>query len=91
MVSKTWKKKNADPNNPFKPGTIRAALYEEDFSDLTAAQIGEVFAMEEKAVKKAMIDIKAKTGKIVEYKKTDRQMAYGKNLEGKRDKNVQMQ
>lgn len=60
--------KNADPNNPFTPGTMRAALYEEDFSDLTIEQIAEVFNSTVNALRRAMTEVRAKTGKQIEFR-----------------------
>lgn len=57
--------KNKDPNNPFKPRTLVAALYEEDFSDLTAEQIAEVFDTTKGSVQDAIYKIKRLTEKDV--------------------------
>lgn len=62
------RKKNVDPKNPFTPGTMRAALYEEDFSDLTIEQIAEVFNSTINAVHSAMTEVRTKTGKQIEFR-----------------------
>lgn len=63
----SWKKKNADPSNPYTPGTLRAALFEEDFSDLTLTQIAEVFDVKRQSVYDAAREIERKYDKQVEY------------------------
>lgn len=77
---------NRDPKNPFRPGTMNAALYEEDFSDLTISQIADVFNSSEESVRCAIGTIKRRTGKAVQYKcKTPKEKweesisRYGKN------------
>lgn len=63
------KYKNKDPLNPYKPRSMKAALYEEDFSDLTLEQIAEVFDVFEASVRNTIIRIKIETGKTVKYRK----------------------
>lgn len=62
------RKKNVDPKNPFTPGTMRAALYEEDFSDLTIEQITEVFNCTVNALRRAMTEVRTKTGKQIDFR-----------------------
>ena len=61
------RKHNEDPKNPYRPGTMIAALYEEDFSDLTAKQIAEVFDVDVSYIYKAALRIKRETGRQVNY------------------------
>lgn len=60
-VYKYKRKKNADPKNPYTPGSIWAALYEEDFSDLTIPEIAEVFAVDAEMVRRAISQIQIST------------------------------
>lgn len=55
------------PVNPFVPRSMRWALMEEDWSDLTVRQIAEVFDTSIESVKASMSAIKRKTGYIVQY------------------------
>lgn len=68
------RKKNVDPENPFTPGTIRAAFFEEDFSDLTAYQISEIFDVPTSTVYSTANAVFAKTGKVFVYKKSGPQI-----------------
>lgn len=52
---------------PFKKGTIAWALVNEDFSDLTLAQIAEVFGTNEKYIAAVMKGVYQKTGIRVKY------------------------
>lgn len=69
IESKSAERRNRDPKNPYKPGTIKAALYEEDFSDLTIPQIAEVFGTNERTVYHTIYRIKKETGKIVQCRR----------------------
>lgn len=53
---------------PYRPRTLIWALYNEDFSDLTVAQIAEVFDTTPAYIRNAIIRIKRETGYIVPYK-----------------------
>lgn len=53
--------------NPYRKGTIRYALYSSDWSDLTIDQIAEVLGYSKIQVRKAIVDIKRRTGYQVEY------------------------
>lgn len=59
---------NSDPKNPYRPGTMFAALYEEDFSDLTVKEIAEVFGTSTGPVRSVIYVIKRDTGKQVQVK-----------------------
>lgn len=60
-VYKYKRKKNVDPKNPYTPGSIWAALYEEDFSDLTISEIADVFGVETEKVRRAIRQIQVST------------------------------
>lgn len=53
--------------NPYKERTMIWALYEEDYSDLTASQIADVFGTTKEYVNQAMRRIKRETGYVVPY------------------------
>ena len=55
------RKENADPKNPYTPGSIWAALYEEDFSDLTIPEIAEVFGVDVEMIRRAIRQIQIST------------------------------
>lgn len=52
---------------PYKPRTMRWALVNEDFSDLTVKQIAEVFETSTPVVYAAIKQIEAQTGYKVPY------------------------
>ena len=54
---------------PYKPRSIRWALCNEDFSDLTVEQIGEVFGVDRRYIFRLMRDILDRTGIRVRYTK----------------------
>ena len=54
-------------NNPYRPRSMLWALVEEDFSDLTAQQIAEVFDTSDKVVYQAMTRIRHETGYSVRF------------------------
>lgn len=54
-------------NNPYRPRSMLWALVEEDFSDLTAQQIAEVFDTSDKVVYQAMTRIRHETGYNVRF------------------------
>lgn len=56
-------------NNPYKPRTLKWALIEEDWSDLTIEQIAEVFCVSLKYARQAIVTIKKDTGYIVPYRR----------------------
>lgn len=53
--------------NPYRKKTIRYALYSSDWSDLTVDQIADVLGYSKIQVRKAIVDIKRKTGYQIEY------------------------
>lgn len=53
---------------PYKPRSMIWALYNEDFSDLTIAEISEVFNTTTFSVKSTMKRIFRETGKRVQHK-----------------------
>lgn len=53
--------------NPYRPRTMRWALIEEDWSDLTLRQIADVFGCADTSVSMAMQDIYKRTGYRVPY------------------------
>lgn len=53
---------------PFKKGTLRYALMDSDWSDLTTNEIAEVLDCKEPSVRDAIKNIKLITGFIVPYK-----------------------
>lgn len=55
-------------NNPYKPRSMLWALVEEDFSDLTVAQIAEVFDADMHTVYTYLSRIKRETGFVVPYR-----------------------
>lgn len=48
--------------NPFRPRTLKWALYCEDFSDLTASQVAEIFDCDISIIRDALYGIFKKTG-----------------------------
>lgn len=58
--------------NPFKPRSMRWALIEEDWSDLTVHQIAEVFATKETVIYSAMRVIHKKTGYWVPHMRAEK-------------------
>lgn len=54
-------------NIPFKKGTLRHALMDSDWSDLTTDEIAEVLDCKESSVRDAIKHIKLTTGFIVLY------------------------
>lgn len=56
----------------FKKGSMRWALCNEDYSDLTVNQIAELFDCTRNSVTKAMQDIFRLTGKRIRYTKVDK-------------------
>lgn len=75
------KLQNADPQNPYRPGTMVAALYEEDFSDLTVERIAEVFGTSKMAVYTSIKKIKQETGKVVAFKRRRRPKGWAQHGE----------
>lgn len=59
-------------NNPYEYRSIKWALMEEDWSDLTVAQIAEVFGddVEPRDIRRYIAAIEARTGYIVPYKRS---------------------
>lgn len=55
------------PKNPFRVKTMLWALMEEDWSDLTVAQIAEVFDTTYLSVNSALVRIKNETGYVVPH------------------------
>ncbi len=53
--------------NPYRKGTIRYALCSSDWSDLTVDQIADVLGYPKNSVRKAIVEIKRKTGYQIEY------------------------
>ena len=58
---------NIDHKRAYRYRSMRWALCNEDFSDLTVSQIAEVFNTSYDSVIKAIGDIKKKTGFTVQY------------------------
>lgn len=58
--------------NPFKPRSMRWALIEEDWSDLTVRQIAEVFGTKEPVIYAAMRVIHRKTGYWVPHVRAEK-------------------
>lgn len=57
-------------NNPFRPRSMRWALMEEDWSDLTIAQIAEVFNSTPVSVYASIREIKRITGYRVPHRRS---------------------
>lgn len=55
--------KNQDPTNPYRPGSIKSILYEEDFSDLKNTEIAEVLKCSCNTVCNSVLLIEKETGK----------------------------
>lgn len=54
-------------NNPYRPKSMIWALMEEDWSDLTAEQIAEVFGTRKENIRRTIYLIKKQTGYEVPY------------------------
>lgn len=55
--------------NPYRPKTMKWALIEEDWSDLSMKQIAEVFGSTYASVQRTIVNIKKETGYEVPYRK----------------------
>lgn len=60
-----------DPKTAYRKRSMLWALCNEDFSDLTKAQIAEVFNTSPTTVQHCMSKIKRETGFVVKYIKCD--------------------
>lgn len=59
------------PKNPYPPRSIKWALMEEDWSDLTVSQIAEVFGeeAEPRTIRRYIASIEHRTGYVVPFKR----------------------
>lgn len=53
--------------NPYEPGSVKWALVEEDWSDLTVGEIAEVFDMDARYIRRCISGIRQKTGYVVPH------------------------
>lgn len=67
MVLKHGKFKNENEDNPYRSGTIKSILFEEDFSDLTVDEISDLLNTTRNYFYRCIQEIRDNTGKSVAY------------------------